>query len=227
MFDSPLDSHVSSPREIADRIAAEKRGLPFLVWRDGEGRQAIAELGAVRDRLVIGRRPDSDVALPWDSEVSRVHAQLERLGAEWLIADDGLSHNGTWVNAQRVTTRRRLRDGDIVRVGATVLVYREPSEGSLTSPTVTAGRAVLPVELSPAQRRVLVALCRPFRDSAHPMPATNQAIADELVISVDTVKSTLRALFDAFGLGDLPQNTKRQALAVRALQSGTVTVREL
>jgi DNA-binding NarL/FixJ family response regulator len=62
---------------------------------------------------------------------------------------------------------------------------------------------------------VLVALCRPFKDAAgHGMPATNQQIADELVVSVDAVKSNLRALFSAFGIDDLPQNQKRATLAL-------------
>ena len=37
------------------------------------------------------------------------------------------------------------------------------------------------------------------------------------MISVDTVKGTLSALFELFGLTELPQNQKRAALAARAL----------
>jgi hypothetical protein len=37
------------------------------------------------------------------------------------------------------------------------------------------------------------------------------------MISVDTVKGTLSALFELFGLTALPQNAKRAALAARAL----------
>ena len=51
-------------------------------------------------------------------------------------------------------------------------------------------------------------------------PASNRQIADELVVSVDTVKGTLHELFETFGLTDLPQNQKRAALAQRALESG-------
>jgi hypothetical protein len=81
--------------------------------------------------------------------------------------------------------------------------------------------------LTPAQRRVLIALCRPFRDSTYSTPATNQQIADELVVSVDAVKSNLRALFSAFGVDDLPQNQKRASLALRALRTGVVSRRDL
>src|SRR5918997_4900207 len=98
---SPLDAHVATPREIAERIAAERRGTPFLVYRDGSNRQAIFDLGPAGHRITIGRRPGNDVALEWDHQVSRVHAEIERLGEDWVIVDDGLSHNGTFVNAER------------------------------------------------------------------------------------------------------------------------------
>ena len=34
-----------SPRELAQRIDAERRGLPLILHLDGEGRQRIVELG--------------------------------------------------------------------------------------------------------------------------------------------------------------------------------------
>ena len=56
------------------------------------------------------------------------------------------------------------------------------------------------MHLSETQRRVLVALCRPFRDgSAFATPATNQEIAAEVFLGVDAVKTHLRALFAKFG----------------------------
>jgi pSer/pThr/pTyr-binding forkhead associated (FHA) protein len=195
--ESPLDAHVASPLECAG------------------------------DRLTIGRRPSNDVPLDWNSEVSRVHAALEHVGDDWTVVDDGLSHNGTYVNGDRVTARRRLQDGDVISVGGTALAFRAPARDSGSTPTVTAIGPHVGELLTPAQRRVLIALCRPFKDSAYSTPATNQQIADELVVSVDAVKSTLRALFEVFGVDDLPQNQKRASLAVQALRSGVITRREL
>jgi ATP/maltotriose-dependent transcriptional regulator MalT len=75
---------------------------------------------------------------------------------------------------------------------------------------------------------VLVALCRPFKDSTgFASPATNQQIADELFLSLDAVKGHLRALFGVFGVAHLPQNEKRTRLVERAFSTGTVTTREL
>ena len=81
--------------------------------------------------------------------------------------------------------------------------------------------------LTPAQRRVLVALCRPYRDGGFATPASNPDIARELSVSVEAVKTTLKALFELFGIPDLPQNRKRASLAQQALQSGAVSRRDL
>jgi class 3 adenylate cyclase len=67
------------------------------------------------------------VHLASDPSVSLVHAELIPLGAHWLIGDDGLSRNGTFVNGERVSGRRRLRGGDIIRVGRTTLTFRDPA----------------------------------------------------------------------------------------------------
>jgi len=224
---SPLHAHVATPGELRERLAAERRGEPFLVYRDVDDRQHLVTLDPATPVLTIGRRATNQIALTWDDQVSRVHATIERVGDDWAIADDGLSRNGTWVNGERVTQRRRLHDGDVVVVGGTAIAMVCPSDASLSSPTVTAlGGAAAPT-LTPAQRRVLVALCRPFKDAPYATPATNQQIAEELSVSVDAVKSTLRALFEAFAIDDLPQNQKRATLAMRALRTGAVTQRDL
>ncbi len=52
--------------------------------------------------------------------VSGVHGAFEVAGGEWTIVDDGLSRNGSYLNGERVFGHRRLRDGDLIRLGATV-----------------------------------------------------------------------------------------------------------
>ena len=226
MGQSPLHPHVATPEEIQRRIEAERTGTPFLLYRDGEDRQLIVDLHG-RERVTIGRRATSDVALTWDAAVSRLHAQLERAGDDWLVTDDGLSHNGTFVNGARVDGRRRLEDGDVVGVGGTLVAFVAPGPSARTAATVTGHGPLVAVDPTPAQRRVLVALCRPFAGASYAAPASNRQIAEELVVTVDTVKGTLHELFEAFGLQDLPQNQKRAALALRALQLGLVSRRDL
>jgi DNA-binding NarL/FixJ family response regulator len=83
-----------------------------------------------------------------------------------------------------------------------------------------ATRRSVPPELSPAQRRVLAALCRPSLEQPFAGPPSNREIAEELVVSVDTVKSHLHTLFELFGVADMPQNRKRSELVRRAFEAG-------
>ena len=123
--------------------------------------------------------------------------------------------------------RKRLRDGDTLRFGRTTVLFRRPGE-SAPEATVVATEVPAAATISPGQRRVLLALCRPFKDgAAFATPPTNQAIAEELHLSVDAVKTHMRALFEKLELEDLPQNRKRVALVERALQSGVVAPRDL
>jgi pSer/pThr/pTyr-binding forkhead associated (FHA) protein len=223
---SPLDPHVSTPAELKARIEAERLGTPFLVYRDGGGGQAMVQLERSRQRLTVGRRADCDVPLVWDGEVSRLHAQLEHVGPEWTLVDDGLSRNGSFVNGRRVTGHQRLKDGDRLCFGVTPVVYRAPAESGSMS-TQASREAAESVHLSPTQRSVLVALCRPLGVSAFEAPATNKEIADELHLTVDAVKAHLRVLFERFALEELPQNQKRARLAGNALVNGIVAPRDL
>lgn len=222
----PLAPHRSTPAELQARIAAERDGRPFLLFRDGEAVQRIVPLEAGAERLTIGRHADNDVALTWDARSSRVHAVLECVGGAWTVADDGLSRNGTWIGQDRVTGRRRLEAGDVIRVGRTEIAFRDPRGEPDAASTQLESERPGAVELTPAQRRVLVALCRPLAgEFGH--PATNQEIADALAYSVDAVKTHLRTLYRKFAIGDLPQNQKRMQLAERARRFGIVTDRDL
>lgn len=220
-----IGRHSSSPAELKLRLEAERRGNPLLVYRDDAGEQRIVELTGERLRLCVGREPASEIPLSWDREVSRVHAQLEHIAGEWTIVDDGRSRNGSFVNGERLHGRRRLKDGDVLRLGATPLRFLAPprQESQQTAPS---GRPAAP-PLSPAQRRVLVALCRPFAHGASAAPPSNREIAAQLFVAPETVKTHLHALFEAFGLRELPQQHKRGTLARLALERAVVAPHEL
>lgn len=225
----PLARHSLSASELKGLLASERAGDAFLAYRDAQGKLrffAVIDRQQSREATsTIGRRGEMDLSLAWDSETSGLHAELHHLGGEWTIVDDGLSTNGTYVNGQRISGRQRLRDGDRIRVGRTVLAYKA-AQATLVDATVSAGeRPVL--ELTDTQRRVLVALCRPFRDGSFATPATNQEVAAEVFLSVDAVKMHLRTLFGKFELAELPQNQKRATLAERALQFGVISPRDL
>jgi hypothetical protein len=224
--ESPFAPHASSPAELQERLRLEMQGEPFLVYRDAGGAQRLLVLGDGVQRVSIGRRLEADVSLSWDTEVSRLHAVLDRVAGEWTVEDDGLSSNGTWLGEERLHGRRRLCDGDVLRIGRTAIGFRNPGSGG-SGATVRSGDAASVAKVSDAQRRVLVALCRPlWSATAYASPASNQQIADELYISVDSVKTHLKALFAKFALEDVPQNAKRGQLADRALRTGIVGERD-
>ena len=218
----PLPAQSGS--ELKDRLDAERRGGAFLLLRDPAGSQVIRGLGD-ESRLAVGRGEGADVRLD-DPEVSSLHAELERIGGDWVLIDDGLSRNGSFVNGDRVTGRRRLRDGDALRFGQTLVVFRAPGEPA--GETAAAGDVPDAASITDAQRSILIALCRPYREgSDFATPAANKQIAEEVFLSVDAVKAHLRTLFDKFGVGDLPQNVKRVRLAELAMRSGVVSPRDL
>ena len=58
-------------------------------------------------------------------------------------------------------------------------------------------------------------------------PATNAEIADDLCLSIEGVRTHMRALFAAFELDGLARNHKRVELTRRALALGLVRVRDV
>jgi pSer/pThr/pTyr-binding forkhead associated (FHA) protein len=212
--------------ELQAVIRAERARVPFLLYRDAVARLTIFRLGDARE-LTAGRRHNNDIALDWDDEVSRVHARFELIGGSWTIVDGGLSSNGTFVNAARVSGRSRLHDGDVIRLGRTLVVFRNP--GTQTGAATRApGEVIAAPALTTTQHSVLVALCRPYKPGqGGRLPATNQEIAGEVSLSVDAVKHHLRTLFVKFAVQDLPQVRKRAELVERALASGAVKQGEL
>lgn len=217
----------TSAAELKAQIEAERGGRPFLVLRDGADEQRIVTIDEGTAELWIGRGEAAGLRIDWDEEVSALHAQIEVVAGECTLLDDGLSRNGSFVGTERVHGRKHLRDGDTLRFGRTTVLFRRPGE---SAPEATAIATEVPAAatISPGQRRVLLALCRPFKDGgAFATPPTNQAIAAELHLSVDAVKTHMRALFEKLELEDLPQNRKRVALVERALQSGVVAPRHL
>ncbi|WP_072687603.1 FHA domain-containing protein [Rhodococcus marinonascens] len=198
-----------------------------LSYSDREGHHHTVDLSCDSARVTIGRSPGSDLLLAEDDEVSRLHAVLECVGSHWTILDDGLSRNGTFVNGERLAGRRRLRQGDNIRIGGTKIRYLEFG-GALDEATRIGADMPEVRSLTDTQRAILMALCRPYKHgAAFANPASNQQIAQELFLSVDAIKTHLRALFAKFGVGDLPQNQKRVNLAERAMRSGIINERDL
>jgi pSer/pThr/pTyr-binding forkhead associated (FHA) protein len=88
----------------------------WLVVREGPGTGAQHPL---EGSVVIGRDEGAELQLG-DRAVSRRHAEL-RVEGETAVIEDLESRNGTYVNAEPVEEAQRLRVGDGIQLGATVL----------------------------------------------------------------------------------------------------------
>jgi FHA domain len=224
--ETPLTLGKPSDEELAARKAVEDLGERFLIYRDDEGRQVIHTLGGNHPSVTIGRRDEADVTIPWDPELSRLHASLDLRAGEWTISDDGFSQNGTWVNGLRLTGRRRLSDGDLVRVGRTIIAYCDPVPIG-TGPTLVPGELSATPRFSEQQQRVLRALCRPlFVDGEGINPSTDEEVAEATGIALEAVVVELDHLGRALGLEDMPHADQRAEVALLAMRSGLVSADE-
>jgi|GEM_PF-957763 len=91
---------------------------PYLLITAGLGRGQTFEL---RGEVHLGRSRTNAIALS-DSKVSRNHARLDPVRSTYILTDLG-SANGTFVNGVRIAQPVRLRDGDLIQVGDTQLVF--------------------------------------------------------------------------------------------------------
>jgi pSer/pThr/pTyr-binding forkhead associated (FHA) protein len=225
-MDTPLALDLASPDDLEARRAAEKRGEPFLLLRDDQGVQRIIELNEGAGSLTVGRRLEADVALPWDPEVSRLHAELEFKAGEWTLCDDGFSQNGTYVNGLRIYGRRRLVDGDLLRIGQTAIAFCDPGLSGL-GVTLAPGELGIAPKFSEQQQRILRALCRPLLgDGEGVQPAGDAEVAAETGVPEDIVTTELDHLGRSFGLQDMPPADRRAEIALLALRSGLVRADE-
>lgn len=91
----------------------------------------------LESEYTIGRAPSNDIAIP-DGSVSSTHARIVRTDTGFSV-EDLKSRNGTFINGEKVSERRLLADGDILRVGKIIMTFnlaREENPGESTQPEV-------------------------------------------------------------------------------------------
>ncbi len=221
-MDTPLALDLASPGDLEARREAEERGEPFLLLRDDQGVQRIVTLDESAGSVTVGRRLEADVPLPWDPEVSRLHAELEFKAGEWTLCDDGFSQNGTFVNGLRIHGRRRLTDGDLIRIGQTAIAFCDPGLSGL-GVTLAPGELGIAPKFSEQQQRILRSLCRPLMGDGEGInPAPDADVAAATGIPEGVVTTELDHLGRSFGLQDMPAADRRAEIALLALRSGLV-----
>ena len=213
---------------LRERLDAEQRGRAFVVLHDVGHRQRVVYLDAAR--ATVGRRPDNDIALGWDAQVSRSHAELRCDGGEWTLVDGGRSRNGSYVNGELVHDALSLKDGDVLRFGDTVLLFRGPSPSPRAGPTTpeAEGATVLGenplagVRLSDLERHVLAELRGRAATPLAASTAGDDDIAARLSLSEEQVRAVLVGLELKFGVEGPSGVRRREGLLARALSTGAV-----
>jgi len=116
--------------------------------------------------IIFGRNPSPDqhvdIDLVGDEHISHIHACLTFENNEYWIEDLG-SANGTWVDGVEIKTETRLKPGDKVQVGWTIIeVQMEPSASTPDPSPVSDSPTILMDQIEPEEP---VSAPDPFPDS--------------------------------------------------------------
>ena len=142
----------------------------------------------VETELMIGRAAEGEGTLDGDQELSRRHARITRANGALTIEDLG-STNGTYVNGERISGPRQLRQGDSIIVGGTTIgvlaSQAEPADAASQRTAVRPrGHATTlspepPVELAPPSAEAgVVSATYPFPKFAHAAGGPEQRPGD-------------------------------------------------
>lgn len=126
-----------------------------------------AEFLLTGDEHTIGRSAQCDVVVRRQI-VSRIHARIVREGPRHMLHDAG-SANGTFVNGQQLTAPHLLSNGDALGLGAAgeLLRFVDPDPTVISTSRLRLDEraqvfylGAQPIELTPAQHRLLTHLYR-------------------------------------------------------------------
>jgi len=111
---------------FTDETAAEpdEGAVCRVVW-------GAREIALADGENLVGRDPDASLTID-DPRVSRHHARIV-VGVSGAALEDLGSKNGTWRNGRRIASLEPLADGDEIRVGSAVLVFRAFVPGGATA----------------------------------------------------------------------------------------------
>lgn len=149
--------------------------------------------------VVFGRsHAQANFAIP-DPQVSRVHFQIERRGAQTWVVDLG-SASGTLVNGRKVS-EQQLMSGDIVRAGETQLKFvpagmsagpvAEDAEDRLEALT---GRTVSHFEVGPLIAKGTSACIFKATDTDNDQTVALKVLQPEMAKSEDEMQRFIRAM---------------------------------
>jgi two-component system cell cycle response regulator len=116
--DHAIDQTATALRAASQAPPSSGRDRPFLVILAGSN---VGEMYPLKQaETIVGRAHDSTIRIN-DDGISRRHAKLTVEGGE-LHVEDLKSANGTLVNGERLDSKRLLKDGDKITLGATIVL---------------------------------------------------------------------------------------------------------
>jgi pSer/pThr/pTyr-binding forkhead associated (FHA) protein len=121
--------HLNEPAPSPDSdvvVEATMIEYPRLVVCTGP--RECHKLEMTRHEVIIGRsKPEDswDLSLP-DPSISKPHASVSYRNKTYILTDLG-SRNGSYVNETLIDGPTILKDGDVIRLGATTMLVRMPS----------------------------------------------------------------------------------------------------
>lgn len=157
------------------------------------------------DERTFGRAKQNDLVLD-DPQVSRLHGIFLRRGGVHLVEDLG-SHNGTYVNDERLHGIRQLRHGDRLSIGSSRILYEDPSLASEDPTVISEASAFAAVTFTQRQLQVLRLMARGL---------SNKQIGERLFVSERTAKAYVASIFEKL------QVNKRAAAVASALRLGLI-----
>ncbi|HVL32063.1 MAG TPA: FHA domain-containing protein [Actinomycetota bacterium] len=153
----------------------------------------------------IGRGSQNQVVLK-DPLVSRVHAIVIRRGGVYLLEDLG-SHNGTYVNDERLHAIRHLRHGDRISLGSSRMLFEDPTQITDDPTQISDSSGLSGTTMTQRQLQVLRLMARGL---------SSKQIGERLFVSERTVKAYVASIFEKLGVN------KRAAAVAAALRLGLI-----
>jgi pSer/pThr/pTyr-binding forkhead associated (FHA) protein len=140
--------------------------MPRLVITKGAG---VGRDVTLAGECVVGRATDADFVID-DTLASRRHIRVLKDAGAWTVEDLG-SRNGTLVNGQRVQ-RQGLKDGDLLKVGGTELIFRDEGAAPAAPAAPAKGAVVVPAVAgkAPAAANPNTTAAPPQTPAKKPMP---------------------------------------------------------
>ena len=121
-WEAPVKVAADRPVRVAEEAGGKRIEPRYRLVLDTR------EIQLLEGENVVGRDPDAALWIDHPS-VSRRHARIVVAGGKAML-EDLESKNGTHLNGKKIERRAALSDGDEVRIGPEVMVFRTVSPGT-------------------------------------------------------------------------------------------------